>query len=231
MTLTLLLFGLLLGIKHALEADHVAAVASLASRSSSLRDHVTLAGLWGVGHACTMLVFGGAIVLLGLSLPAALARSLEGLVGVVLIALGVDVLRRARRRRVHVHLHRHGSAHPHFHVHAHDGDGAHDAASHEHRHARLGRRALLVGGVHGLGGSAALVLLAAEATRSVGQALVYLAIFGMGSIVGMMTLSLAISVPFRFSAQRLGRLQHGLESVLGAATIALGGWIALRTLT
>ena len=231
MSLSLLLFGFLLGLKHALEADHVAAVATLASRSSALRDHVTLAGLWGLGHAGALIVCGAGIVALGLALPVAVANGLEGLAGLVLIGLGFDVLRRLRRDRVHFHVHAHADAPPHFHAHAHHGETVHDPARHEHRHARaLGLRALAVGGVHGLAGSATLVLLAADATRSLVEALAYLALFGAGTIAGMMTASLAISVPLRLSARSVGRFQHGLQGSLATATIALGCWIALRSL-
>jgi sulfite exporter TauE/SafE len=219
MSPSLLLFGFLLGLKHALEADHVAAVATLAIRSSALRDHAALAGLWGLGHAGALLVFGTGIVALGLALPVSVVNGLEGLAGLVLVGLGLDVLRRLRHDRVHLHAH------------AHAGETAHDPAHHEHRHPRaLGLRALAVGGVHGLAGSATLVILAADATRSLTEAVAYLALFGAGTIAGMMTVSLAISVPLRLSARGLGRFQHGLQGGLATATIALGASIALRTL-
>jgi hypothetical protein len=230
MRLSLLLFGFLLGLKHALEADHVAAVATLASRSSALRDFVRFAGLWGLGHAGALLVCGAGIGALGLALPAAVANGLEGLAGLVLIGLGVDVLRRIRRDRVHFHVHAHVDAPPHFHAHTHRGETGHDPAHHEHRHGRaLGVRAFAVGGVHGLAGSATLVLLTADATRSLPEAIAYLALFGGGTIAGMMAVSLVISVPLRLSARGLGRFQHGLQGGLATATIALGAWIALRT--
>ncbi len=171
-------------------------------------------------------------MLLGTALPPAIAGMLESLVGVVLIALGLDVLRRLRRDRVHFHVHRHADAPPHFHAHRHSpGEAVHDAAAHGHRHVQaLGLRALGIGTLHGLAGSAALVLLAAEATRSVRAALAYLALFGVGTILGMMTLSVAISLPLRLSADRLGRYQHLLQGALGAATTALGVWIAVQHL-
>jgi cytochrome c biogenesis protein CcdA len=165
-------------------------------------------------------------------LPRLAATTLEAAVGFVLIALGLDVLRRLRRDRVHFHVHRHADAPPHFHAHTHRAPGNHDAAAHAHHHpSALGVRALAVGSLHGLAGSAALVLLAAEGTRSVGQALAYLALFGTGTILGMTTLSLAIALPFRLSADRLGRRQHVLEAALGTATIGLGVWIAWQQLT
>jgi sulfite exporter TauE/SafE len=227
---SILIFGFLLGVKHALEADHVAAVASLATRSASLHDHVRLASVWGVGHALTIVVIGSFVVVLGLSLPAALAQALEGVVAVVLIALGFDVLRRVRRSRIHVHVHRHDGGPPHIHAHAHAGEAAHHPSHHRHRHVHVGWRALAVGIVHGLAGSAALVVVAVAETRSISQAVGYLCVFGAGSVVGMVSLSVAISVPLRASARHVGRLHAGIERVLGTATIALGCWMAIQVL-
>jgi cytochrome c biogenesis protein CcdA len=228
---SILLVGFLLGLKHALEADHVAAVATLASRSSSLREHLRLAGLWGVGHAAALGALGSLLVVLGARMPAA-AGTLEAAVGLVLIALGVDVLRRLRRERVHFHVHRHAEAPPHFHAHAHRPGAAHDFAAHDHfLSTALGKRALAVGTLHGLAGSAVLALLAAEGARSVGQAIAYLALFGAGTILGMMTLSLAIALPLRLSADRLGQWQHALQGALGTATIGIGVWLAWSQLT
>lgn len=221
-TLAPLALGFLLGLKHALDADHVAAVAALATRAASAADRVRLSGLWGLGHAVTLFACGALLLALGAQVPPALAAALEGLVGVVLVALGVDVLRRLRRRGVHVHAHRHGDGTLHVHAHAH----AHAAADHAHAHPDgLLPRAFAVGTVHGLAGSAALVLLSLEAARTTAQALAYLALFGLGSIAGMCALSLAISLPLRRVPTRaVGR---GLEGALGALTIALGSWIAV----
>jgi hypothetical protein len=225
-----LLLGLLLGMKHALEADHVAAVASLATRSASAAERVKLAGAWGLGHAGTILVLGGSLLALGLTLPPALGRAFEAGVGLLLVVLGADVLRRLWRRRVHFHVHRHGDGTAHLHAHAHERARPH-AADHEHAHPeRLLPRALLVGSVHGLAGSAALVLLSLELGRSTAQALLYLLAFGVGSILGMTALSLAISVPLRLSARRLGGAWRGLEGALGVLTIGLGSWMALVVL-
>jgi cytochrome c biogenesis protein CcdA len=234
---SLLLLGFLLGMKHALEADHVAAVAALSSRSSSIAERVKLAGAWGIGHAGTIIVLGVGVFVLGFSLPAGLARRFEAVVGFMLIVLGADVLRRLFKGRVHFHTHRHDGGRLHLHAHAHresgihDESGVHDPDLHHHEHTRSPLpRALLVGSVHGLAGSAALVLLSVEAAHSATQALGHLAAFGIGSILGMMALSLAISVPLRLSALRLGPASRRLEGALGVVTIALGSWIAASVL-
>jgi len=223
----ILLLGLLVGMKHALEADHVAAVATLATRSASLRARVQLAAMWGVGHAGTLMLFGGTVLALGVALPDRIARTLEGVVGLMLIGLGLDVLRRLRRRGVHFHRHRHGDGREHLHAHAHEEGTAATAAHHDHEHARgLLPRALLVGTMHGLAGSAALAVLSLELTRSTPQALLYLAAFAAGSVAGMAALSLAISLPLRGASGRFGAAWRLVEGALGIVTVALGCWMA-----
>ena len=163
---TILFFGFLIGMRHALEADHVAAVATLASRSSSLRQSLRLGAIWGLGHSATLFAVGGAVLLADAVVSTEVARWLEGLVGVMLIFLGADVIRRMLRDRVHFHFHRHGSV-LHFHAHSHRDGRQHDNSAHEHEHLRgLTGRALVVGLIHGLAGTAALVLLTLEAMES-----------------------------------------------------------------
>ena len=181
MTVTsILALGFLLGMRHALDADHLAAVATLATRSRSV-GHTLLQGVaWGTGHTLTLMLFGGAVLVLGLVLPARAAQALEFAVGVMLVALGADVLYRLWRKRVHFHAHRHADGVAHFHAHSHqEASAPHDPARHEHPHPRgFPARALLVGMVHGMAGSAALILLSLEALRSPAWGLLYIAIFG-----------------------------------------------------
>ncbi|HEY8516094.1 MAG TPA: urease accessory protein [Candidatus Binatia bacterium] len=228
--LALLLMGALVGVRHALEADHVAAVAALTTRSASLGDRVKLAAAWGGGHAASLMVAGAALVLLGVSLPEPAARGFEALAGVVLVALGVDVLRRVRERRIHVHVHQHGDAAPHVHVHAHAGESApHEHSPHHHEHpATPLPRALAVGTLHGLAGSGALVLLALPMLGSPVRALLYVATFAIGSIVGMVLFSLALSLPLVWWPRLLQASTGKIETALGVVTIALGGWMALQ---
>jgi hypothetical protein len=230
--LALLLMGFLIGVRHALEADHVAAVASLATRSASLGDKLKLAAAWGGGHAASLVLAGAALIVLGVSLPERAARGFEALAGAVLVALGIDVLRRVRARRIHVHVHRHGDGPLHLHAHAHHGDPApHAESAHAHAHDRargLLPRALALGGLHGLAGSGALVLLSLHALGSAAQAFAYVVTLALGSVLGMVAFSLALSLPLAWSP-RLVRASAGrLETVLGLATIALGCWMAVQ---
>jgi len=209
----LLVLGFLLGVRHALEADHVAAVASLATRSSSIRSTMRVAAAWGVGHTASLVLFGALLLALDASLSPAVGRCLEGAVGVMLVILGVGVLRRVRSRRVHLHVHEHDDGPLHVHLHAHAPHEAHDHASHRHDHVRgLLPRALLVGGMHGMAVTAGFTLLSLQALGSIGWALVYLGLFGVGTILGMTLFSIVISMPLRFSAERLRCASGGLEA-------------------
>jgi sulfite exporter TauE/SafE len=222
---SLLALGLLLGLKHALEADHVSTVATLASRSGSARQTVGVAAAWGLGHAAALVVLGTALFGLGAALPESVSRVLELAVGMILVVLGIGVLQRLREKRVHVHVHQHGGLR-HLHAHAHADVRADSANAHDHVHRPvLWRRSLLIGGVHGLAGTAAITVLALPATRSAAQALLYLLVFGGGSTLGMIALSVVVSLPFRAAARHLGRVAVGLEALLGVADVAIGTWI------
>ena len=223
--------GFLIGLRHALEADHVAAVVSLSTRGGSIARQAAQGALWGLGHTLTLLVVGGACVALGVLIPPAAERVFEALVGAMLVALGVSVFARLREQRVHFHVHRHdgGGAplHAHFHAHRHAGEVAHADDEHGHSHARPSLRALLVGSVHGLAGSAALVVITAQVAHSRATALLYIALFGVGSIAGMIALAAAIAVPLGASARRRSRLYAVLCGGAGAFSVVLGARMLL----
>lgn len=223
--LSILVLGFLVGLQHAMEADHLAAVASLATRSRGLLDTVRQGAVWGVGHTLTLFVFGGAVLLADRMIPEKLASGLEFAVGVMLILLGGDVLRRVIRERVHFHAHQHGRK-EHFHAHSHREAGDHAKDPHHHTHAKkLPLRALFVGMMHGMAGSAALIVLALGTVDSVWQGLVYIAIFGFGSVVGMAIVGAVISLPLRYSPRGLTWVHNGLKTAIGVFTIGLGGYI------
>jgi len=225
---TILLLGLLLGMRHALDADHLAAVATLVTRSRSV-GHTVLQGVaWGAGHTLTLLLFGGAVLVLGLVLPEPAALALELAVGVMLVVLGAELLYRLWRGRVHFHAHRHADGAAHFHAHAHAGESQHDPDRHEHSHG-FPLRALLVGMVHGMAGSAALILLSLETLRTPAWGLVYIALFGIGSIAGMAALSVVIAIPMRLTSRRLDRAHGGLSALVGLGTVLLGCYVVFRS--
>lgn len=223
---SLLLLSFLVGMKHALEADHVAAVASLATRSRSVGETVRMGAAWGLGHTVTLLGFGMVVLFLDTVVPEQLARALELAVGIMLVILGIDVLRRLVTERVHFHAHEHSGDVRHFHAHSHRHEPAH---VHRHQHPGPQRlRAFLVGLMHGMAGSAALILLTLGATRSVPQGVASIAVFGVGSTLGMALLSAVISVPLRHSARSLTWAHRGLQGMVGTLTAGLGLAILIR---
>jgi ABC-type nickel/cobalt efflux system permease component RcnA len=225
-----LLVGVLFGMLHALEADHLAAVATLAVRQTDRRRIVAQGVFWGVGHTLTLLAVAGSLLVLGVALSERWAHALEGAVGAMLVLLGADLLRRLHRDRVHFHAHAHADdAPPHFHAHSHRGEARpHVAQAHRHAHGPVPLRALAVGTVHGLAGSSALVLLAAQQVSGAWSALLYVLVFGAGSIVGMASLSWAVSWPLRLGAARLTRLHRGFSLAVGLFGIGLGAQAMAR---
>lgn len=215
-------FGFLLGMQHALEADHIAAVSSIAARRSNVGDIVRHGLTWGLGHTLTLFVFAGAAILLGHAIPEHVSRPLETAVGVMLVGLGAHVLWRLWRDRVHFHQHRHGDGIQHFHLHSHAADPApHQRSAHAHGHG-FRWRTLLVGLMHGMAGSAALLVLAVTQAASPEYGLLYVLLFGIGSMLGMGALSTVIAVPLVISARRLTWANRALQGVVAIVTIAIG---------
>ena len=214
--------GFLLGMRHALEADHIAAVSSIAARRSNVADIVKHGLTWGIGHTLTLFTFAGAALVLGRAVPETLARPIEFAVGVMLVGLGAHVLWRLWRDRVHFHKHHHGDGTVHVHVHSHAGETTpHSGALHTHEHG-FRWRTLLVGLMHGMAGSAALLVLTVSQASSVAIGLGYVALFGLGSMIGMGALSTVIAVPIALSARWLTLANNGLQAAIGAITVAIG---------
>jgi hypothetical protein len=214
--------GFLLGMQHALEADHIAAVSSIAARRSQVGDIVRHGLTWGLGHTLTLFAFAGAALLLGHAIPDSLSRPIETAVGVMLVGLGGHVLWRLWRDRVHFHRHGHGDGTVHFHAHSHAGEIApHARTAHAHEHS-FRWRTLLVGLMHGMAGSAALLVLTVSQASSPAVGLGYVALFGIGSMIGMGALSTLIAVPLAVTARWLTFANQGLQAVVGTVTIAIG---------
>ncbi|TLS68272.1 urease accessory protein [Mariprofundus erugo] len=220
----ILLLGFFLGIRHAMESDHIAAVATLVSRSPSVRESIRLGSIWGLGHTTTLLIFGSSVILLDQIIPERLAMMLEFAVGAMLVLLGIDVLRRLIKTGIHFHLHRHADGSRHWHAHMHHEEGSKLAGdSHAHTHpAPFPLRALLIGMMHGMAGSAALIALTLQSVHSLATGMIYIALFGLGSIAGMAALSVAIMFPLRHSARRFGPLHQYLQLAIGSITLLLG---------
>ena len=221
--------GFLLGMQHALEADHIAAVSSIAARRRNVADIVKHGLTWGLGHTLTLFAFAGAAILLGHAIPESVARPIETAVGIMLVGLGAHVLWRLWRDRVHFHQHGHGDGTVHFHAHSHVGETSpHARVAHAHDHG-FRWRTLLVGLMHGMAGSAALLVLAVTQASSPAAGLGYVALFGVGSMIGMGALSAVIAVPLVVSARSLTLANRGLQGVVGLATIAIGIMTVVET--
>jgi high-affinity nickel-transport protein len=240
---SLLILGLLLGIRHATDPDHVVAIATIVSRQRNLRGSAMIGAVWGLGHTLTILSVGGAIILFGVVIPPRLGLAMEFGVGIMLLLLGAltltgmgGVIRQAASLVC-------GSGQPIDHVHAH-GDYVHRHApsnggeEHGHREdntplarldARFGGlrlyqwlRPLAVGVVHGLAGSAAVALLVLTLVRDPVWAIAYLLLFGAGTIGGMMVITLGLSAPFAFTSSSLPRLNARLRAAAGLISFAFG---------
>jgi ABC-type nickel/cobalt efflux system permease component RcnA len=225
-----LLLGVLLGMRHALDADHIAAVASLATRSASSRETVRLGVAWGIGHTLTLFAVSLAVLLLGASFSGPAATMAEFAVGVMLVVLGADVVWRAVRERIHVHPHTHPDGRVHLHAHSHASEQKpHQHSRHGHAHkSGMPARALAVGLMHGLAGSAALLLLTVATVERPALGILYVALFGVGSILGMGVLSLVVALPLRAFARHATPLLAGLHVIVGAGTMILGAWIMVE---
>ena len=221
--------GFLLGMQHALEADHIAAVSSIAARRTDVRDIVKHGLTWGLGHTLTLFAFAGAAILLGQAIPDHLARPLEAAVGLMLIGLGAHVLWRLWRDRVHFHQHSHGDGTTHIHVHSHVNETVpHRSSAHLHAHG-FRWRSLLVGLMHGMAGSAALLVLAMSQVANPVVGMFYVLLFGIGSMLGMGALSVVIAVPLAVSAQWLTWANRGLQGSVGVITIGIGAMTIYST--
>jgi high-affinity nickel permease len=226
-----LILGFVLGMQHALEADHIAAVSSIAARRTQVGDIVKHGLTWGLGHSLTLFAVAVAAILLGRAIPEHFARPLETAVGIMLLGLGAHVLWRLWRDRVHFHQHRHDDGTVHIHAHSHAGETvAHVRAGHAHAHG-FRWRTLLVGLMHGMAGSAALLVLAVSQAASPAVGLGYVALFGIGSMVGMGTLSIVIAVPLVASARWLTWANSSLQAGVGIVTMTIGVMTIVATVS
>ncbi len=216
-------FGFLLGLRHALDADHLAAVSTVLAQRPSLRASGAVGLWWGIGHTLTLLIVGSVVLALGIHIPPEFELIAESGVGVLLIVLGATLAIKLYRERWHLHSHRHdGDAHLHLHSHRRQDD-------HRHRHWMADSvRPLCIGMAHGLAGSAALMLIILATTQELGPGLLSIAVFGLGSIAGMMAIGLTISLPLVCSLSMSRPLFLGLQGFAGAASVGVGVWMLVK---
>ena len=218
-----LLLGFLVGISHAFETDHLAAIGTLASSGKATPKRLALLGVsWGMGHTTTLFLISLPVILFGVVLTARFAAGLEFAIGIMLIGLGAHVFYKLRKARVHLHMHEHDGTR-HFHAHSHAKETMpHRENPHYHSHRVFSWRAYLIGLAHGAAGTAGLVALAAAATQNAVTALVYILVFGFGSILGMGALTYAASWPLRLAENTAARLLKTVQMATGLAAITVG---------
>ena len=243
---TILALGFVLGMRHATDPDHVIAVTTIVTRHRSVRSAALVGVAWGVGHTLTILLVGCGIILFKWAIPPRVGLAMELAVAVMLIVLGLVNLRGAIRwiaralwppTPARAHAHSHGD-YVHAHPHA-DEPAPHPHAEDATPLARVDRRLgvvgayrlvrpLVVGVVHGLAGSAAVSLLVLAAIQSPRLSVVYLLIFGIGTVAGMMVITAALGVPFALSGKRFTRLHGHLNATAGLISLAFGLIVAYQ---
>ena len=215
LVLNLLGFGFLLGVKHAFEIDHVAAVSAITSNQKSIRKSSLLGMFWGFGHTIALFIVGLIVLLLKIKIPEKIALLLEFVVGIMLVILGFNVLITINKNKIHFHKHKHGNEeHIHFHSHK-------LTKNHLHMHIPF-KQSFFIGLIHGLAGSAAITLLILTTINSVLVGLLYILIFGIGSIIGMILVSSIISLPFTLIPNNLQRTQNFLRISAGLISTIIG---------
>jgi ABC-type nickel/cobalt efflux system permease component RcnA len=228
---TLFGLGLIFGLKHATEVDHIVAVSTIVSEHRSVIRSALVGALWGLGHTATLVIVGAVVLGFRIAIPISLANLLEFSVALMIIGLGVMTVVRVLRRRADVHVHQHshdGLSHVHVHFHEPKSEHPANATGHSHEVSRIGAKPLIVGAMHGLAGSAALTLLVMTQIKSVSLGLLYLGVFGLGSVLGMLLMSGLIGLPFAVSGRRLTTVNYGLQTVAGSLSIVFGLWYAYQ---
>lgn len=217
--------GFLLGARHALDADHLAAVSTLVAVRPDVRISGWIGCAWGFGHTAMLLLVGLGVLLFKVTIPVPVGRALEFGVGLMLIVLGVSLARSLYREGWHFHPH----AHTHAHTHVHEGKPHAHLHSHrfgtDHGHPHWLHRSMkpfAIGMVHGLAGSAALLLLVLSAVRTFWEGMAYILAFGIGSIVGMAVLGIIIALPLVYSASLGRKAQLTLQGLASAGSTGLG---------
>ena len=219
--------GFLLGLKHSFDADHLLAVSTIVSERKSFWSSSFIGMLWGLGHTASLLIVGLAVIVFHLQIPEPLGRWMEVFVALMLTGLGVHVLWKIHKGATfHLHIHSHHDrvhVHPHFHessaVHSHNKEHLH------HHSVKIGKKPIIVGMMHGLAGSAGLMLMILATISSQTLAMLYIGIFGAGSIGGMMLMSMVIAVPFALTA-RYQRLHMIVRTTAGILSVGSGIFLA-----
>jgi len=221
--------GFVLGLRHALEPDHVIAVSTIVTAEPNWRRSSLIGSFWGLGHATSLLTLGGLIVALRINITELAASRLEIVVSLMLLGLGLYAIRSARagfRLHAHKHTHRDEAGAPekeHIHLHLHQ---AHAEPLHRHEHVlRFGLRPYAVGLLHGIAGSGGLALLVMATAKTAVAGLLYMAALALGALVGMGVLSGLLTLPLSTLRARYETLHLRFQLLSGVCSIAFGLWL------
>lgn len=229
-SLALLGLGLIFGLKHATEVDHVVAISTIVTQNKSLFRSALVGAMWGVGHTASLLIAGLVVLSLRITIPQRVSNWLELCVALMILALGASALWRVLRRKVEVHLHQHRHDEiSHVHVHFHEETTRHGKerrSAHSHSVSGIGIKPLVIGSIHGLAGSGPLTLLVLTQIKTLALGLLYIAIFGVGAIVGMLLMSGLVGLPFVLTARNLSTIHRRLQTAAAVLSIAFGLWYA-----
>ena len=210
-------FGL--GMLHALDADHIAMVTSLSSSHAGFKKSVMYCSRWALGHALTLMLLGVLVLVIGIQIPAQYSEVAELLIGVFLVLLGLWLLWDLRQQHIHIHFHAHDGLPEHAHWHSHQQD-----KSHRHQH-----RALFIGSLHGVAGSAPLLALIPVAVNQQPlTGMLYLLLFSIGVIMAMLLFGGLLSIVTRYLARLSQRLLIGLRVLISLSTITIGGLLVVQ---
>lgn len=215
--------GFVLGLRHALDPDHVVAVSTIVTAEPSWRRSSLIGSFWGLGHATSLLALGGIIVGFRINITELAASRLEIIVAVMLVGLGLYAIRSARAGfRLHAHPHQHdGQEHAHLHAHR-----AHAQPAHQHVHPlRFGLRPYAIGLVHGVAGSGGLALLVMATAKTATAGLLYMMALAIGSMVGMSILSALLTLPLSALRTRYRTLHLRFQYLSGVGSVAFGLWL------
>jgi len=224
--ISILGLGFILGLKHALDADHLAAVSTIVSERKGFRNSSLVGALWGLGHTAALLAVGLLVIAFQFQIPPKVALGMEFAVAVMLVALGGNLLWKIfRGATFHIHTHSH-EGHLHIHPHFHNQTEHKEPTVHHHS-VPIGKKPFFVGMVHGMAGSAALMLLVLAAISSRTLALAYIGIFGLGSVGGMFLMSALIGLPFSVTS-KYERANKIIRTTAGVVSVCFGLFLAYR---
>lgn len=233
-SVSVLVLGFTLGLKHALDPDHLVAVSTIVSARKGIFSSSIVGGIWGLGHTLSLMLVGLGVIALHIRIPEKAALAMEFGVALMLIILGVNVLRvLLRGGTLHLHAHDHGGfthIHPHLHVHSkgseHHGNAMPHAISAVKDGLAGGKKSLFIGMVHGLAGSAALMLVVLATIPTPGLAMLYIGIFGIGSVGGMLIMSTLLGLPFVLTAGKFGSMNSVIRGLSGLVSLVFGLFLA-----